>query len=168
MTAYLDAMRRYFDFSGRSTRTQFWSFCLTVLGLGIAAIVLDTAVLGASKPSLFTWLVYFPHLIPSIAVTIRRLHDSDKSGWWILLGLVPLVGVVALIVFGCLPSSSGRNRFGAKGEQHAAASAAVAATAQTTLRGASMLDEMEKLTALRASGAIDDAEFQQMKARLLY
>lgn len=168
MTAYLDAMRRYFDFSGRSTRTQFWLFNLTVLGLGIAALVLDTAMLGASKPSLFTWLVYFPHLIPSIAVTIRRLHDSDKSGWWILLGLVPLVGVVALVVFGCLPSSSGRNRFGAAGEQHAAASAVVAATAQTTPQGASMLDQMEKLTALRASGAIDDAEFQRMKAHLLH
>ncbi|SSC65484.1 unnamed protein product [Ciceribacter selenitireducens ATCC BAA-1503] len=101
-------------------------------------------------------------------MTIRRLHDSDKSGWWILLGLVPLVGVVALIVFGCLPSSSGRNRFGAADEQHAAASAAVAATAQTAPQGASIVDQMEKLTALRASGAIDDAEFQRMKANLLH
>lgn len=168
MTAYLDAMRRYFDFSGRATRTQFWLFSLTVLVLGIAAIVLDTALLGASKPSLFTWLVYFPHLIPSIAVTIRRLHDSDKSGWWILLGIVPRVGVVALIVFGCMPSSSGRNRFGAAGEQHAAASAVVAATALTTPQGVSMLDQMEKLTALRASGAIDDAEFQRMKTHLFH
>jgi uncharacterized membrane protein YhaH (DUF805 family) len=160
-------MRRYFDFSGRSTRSQFWMFTLIVLVFGIMAIVLDAAVLGSSEPSLFSAIVYLAHLIPSIAVTVRRLHDSDKRGWWVLIGLVPLVGIIALIVFGCLPSSAGHNRFGPPAGQHAVVAATAAPTARTATHGVSTVDQMEKLATLQASGAIDDAEFQRMKADLL-
>lgn len=167
MTAYFDAMRRYFDFSGRSTRSQFWLFTLIVLVLGIIAIILDAAVLGSSEPSLFSAIVYLAHLTPSIAVTFRRLHDSNKRGWWVLIGLVPLVGIIALIVFGCLPSSTGHNRFGPPAGQHAVTSAAAAPTARTAMQGGSVVDQLEKLTTMRASGAIDDVEFERMKADLL-
>jgi uncharacterized membrane protein YhaH (DUF805 family) len=167
VTAYFDAMRRYFDFSGRSTRSQFWLFTLIVLVLGIIGIVLDASVLGSSEPSLFSSIVYLAHLIPSIGVTVRRLHDSDRRGWWVLIGLVPLVGVIALIVFGCLPSSTGHNRFGSPASEHTVASATAAPTARKATQGVSTVDQLEKLAAMRASGAIDDAEFQRMKADLL-
>ncbi|NKW10729.1 DUF805 domain-containing protein [Ochrobactrum tritici] len=58
-----------------------------------------------------TGLVYLAHLVPSIAVGVRRLHDTDRSGWWLLAVFVPLIGQLAVLIFMCLPSAPGRNRF---------------------------------------------------------
>lgn len=113
MHAYLDAMRRYAVFNGRSTRTQFWLFTLILGVILIACSILD-ALLGFDKQGalVVTGFVYVGHLLPLLAITVRRLHDIDRTGWWVLLCFVPLVGVVVLIVFACLPSTAGANRFG--------------------------------------------------------
>ena len=113
MHAYLDAMRRYAVFNGRSTRAQFWLFTL-VLGIILIACSILDALLGFDKQGalVITGFVYVGHLLPLLAVTVRRLHDIDRTGWWVLLCFVPLVGVVVLIVFACLPSTAGANRFG--------------------------------------------------------
>jgi len=58
-------------------------------------------------------LFYLATLIPALAVSVRRLHDTDSSGWWLLLGLIPLIGMIVLIVWWCLEGSKGYNRFGA-------------------------------------------------------
>lgn len=164
MNAYIDGMRRYLTFSGRSTRSQYWLFSLTVIVLGIIAIVADAAVLGSSKPAGFTALVYVVHLIPSLAVTVRRLHDADKSGWLVLLLLVPLVNLVCYVVFGCLASTPGANRFGPVAGTAASQPATASLTARATASSASKVEQLEKIAALRASGAIDDVEYQRLKA----
>ncbi len=167
MNAYLDGMRRYFHFRGRSTKSEYWFFSLVVVVLGIIAVVLDAVVLGSSKPAGFTALVYIAHLIPSLAVTVRRLHDADKSGWLVLLLVVPLLNLGCYVVFGCLASTPGGNRFGPAAGKAAPQQATASPTARGAASSASKVEQLEKLAGLRASGAIDDLEFHRLKADLM-
>jgi uncharacterized membrane protein YhaH (DUF805 family) len=108
---YLQVLRNYAQFDGRSRRSEYWYFVLFNL---IASIVLGFADSVLSKIFGFGALgtVYgLAVLVPGIAVSIRRLHDTDRSGWWLLLALVPLVGVV-LIRFLAQDSDAGTNRYG--------------------------------------------------------
>ena len=102
------------NFHGRACRSEFWWFQLFLLLGGIVAALLDlfanTNLLGGSPLATLFWLAT---IIPDLAVTVRRLHDTDSSGWWILLGLIPLIGMVVLIVWWCQKGSRGYNRFGA-------------------------------------------------------
>ena len=104
----------YANFHGRACRSEFWWFQLFLLLGGIVAALLDlfanTNLLGGSPLATLFWLAT---IIPDLAVTVRRLHDTDSSGWWILLGLIPLIGMVVLIVWWCQKGSRGYNRFGA-------------------------------------------------------
>jgi uncharacterized membrane protein YhaH (DUF805 family) len=104
----------YANFRGRASRSEFWWFQLFLLLGGIVAGLLDqfanSSVLGGSPLATLFWLAT---IIPDLAVTVRRLHDTDSSGWWILLGLIPLIGVIVLIVWWCQEGSRGYNRFGA-------------------------------------------------------
>jgi len=114
MNNYMNAMRRYVDFSGRSSRSEFWFFVLFYFIIAIVATVIDAVVLGsqmAQGVGILSGIVLLVHIIPSIAVAIRRLHDTDRSGWWILIGLIPLIGAIWLIVLYCM-ESTGPNRFG--------------------------------------------------------
>ena len=112
MNAYIDGMRRYFDFKGRANRTEFWMFTLIVFIGGILALILDVALgNGQNGPLFVTALWIIPHYIPGLAVTIRRLHDINRTGWWVLIGIIPL-GALVLLVFYCQPSTPGVNRFG--------------------------------------------------------
>jgi len=106
ITAYKTAFTRYVDFSGRTSVGGFWRF--------IAVNFVVVVVLGvlANVSSVFL-VLYFGYalalLLPSLAIAIRRLHDSGKSGWMILLGLIPIVGFILLIVFYVQPSDSPNN-----------------------------------------------------------
>jgi uncharacterized membrane protein YhaH (DUF805 family) len=115
MNGYQLAMSKYFVFQGRSSRSEYWVFVLVYILIGIAAQVLDM-FLGtynaAGEVGLLGALVGLAHLIPSIAVAVRRLHDTDRTGWWLLIILIPLVGFIVLLIFFVLPSSPGNNRFG--------------------------------------------------------
>lgn len=114
MTAYLNAIRRYASFSGRSTRSQFWLYHLVFLAFALAGFVVDIAIAGPAGPEpIVSAMIIIAHYIPSLAIIVRRLHDADKSGWLALLCLVPLVGIVAFIVIGCTASTAGVNRFAA-------------------------------------------------------
>jgi uncharacterized membrane protein YhaH (DUF805 family) len=97
MNGYLNAMRRYFEFGGRSSRYEFWFFVLFVTIASIVASFIDGLLFGADQESIgiLSPIVSIVHLIPGIAVSVRRLHDIDRTGWWILL---PLVSVVVMIV----------------------------------------------------------------------
>jgi uncharacterized membrane protein YhaH (DUF805 family) len=106
-------LKRYAEFSGRTRRKEYWLFLLLTIGLGIVAGIIDRALLGATAYGPVTAILYLGLLVPSIAVSIRRLHDTDRSGWWLLIALIPLVGAIILIVFYATDGTKGSNRFGA-------------------------------------------------------
>ncbi len=104
----------YAKFRGRASRSEFWWWQLFLLAGGIVAALLDIfANSNAFSGSPFTTLFWVVTIIPDLAVTVRRLHDTDSSGWWIFLALIPLIGMLVLIVWWCLEGSKGYNRFGA-------------------------------------------------------
>lgn len=124
-------LRKYAQFSGRSRRKEFWMFALFTLIVYIIAIFLDSALgLGGrttseadwtgtggaasfqSSGGILTLVVALGLLVPSIALAVRRLHDTDRSGWWLLIGLIPLIGGIVLLVFYCTDGTPGTNRFG--------------------------------------------------------
>ncbi|MGA9322967.1 MAG: DUF805 domain-containing protein [Xanthobacteraceae bacterium] len=99
----------YVNFSGRSSRSEYWFWVLFVLIADVVAIAIDAAIGMQIVSSLFGLAV----LLPGLAVTVRRLHDLDRTGWWIFLGLIPLVGAIILIIWFCSKGTDGLNRFGA-------------------------------------------------------
>ncbi|RVJ77393.1 DUF805 domain-containing protein [Sinorhizobium medicae] len=163
MTAYINAMGRYLDFSGRSTRSQFWYYHLVLLGFAAIGIIIDAVVSGGQP--LVSALIIIAHYIPSLAITVRRLHDADMSGWLVLLCLVPAIGVIAFTVYGCL-ASTGPNRFGQSAHGVSRSTGATPA-ADSQPQAASNIERIEKLASLHASGAISDDEFQRMKSEIL-
>ncbi|MCP3924406.1 MAG: DUF805 domain-containing protein [Desulfobacterales bacterium] len=100
MNFYLDALKKYAVFSGRSTRQEFWMFTLINLLISIAISVIATIIKVPIISSLYSLAV----MLPAIGIGVRRLHDINKSGWWCLL---PFVN----IYFWCLPATEGENKF---------------------------------------------------------
>ncbi len=115
MNWYLHVLKNYATFSGRARRKEYWMFFLISALISIVLTLLDILLGTYSveyEAGLFSGLYSLLILIPSIAVVVRRLHDTDRSGWWILISLIPLIGVLVLFVFMCLDSQPGTNRFG--------------------------------------------------------
>ncbi|WP_164270839.1 DUF805 domain-containing protein [Stenotrophomonas sp. B1-1] len=111
-------LKRYAQFSGRASRSEYWWFQLFVVIVSIPSYILSLyaghsgsqgLALVSIGLSLVTWLAV---VVPCLALTVRRLHDTDRSGWWLLLALVPFASL-ALLVFLLLPGTAGGNRFGA-------------------------------------------------------
>ncbi|RYG87752.1 MAG: DUF805 domain-containing protein [Alphaproteobacteria bacterium] len=113
MQQYFSAMSRYFDFSGRSRRAEYWLYALVVVVATIAAVLADVAIFEKAPGSGFLYgIIALVHLVPTIAVNVRRLHDIGKSGWWYLLIFIPLIGAILLIIWACRDSAPGDNRYG--------------------------------------------------------
>ena len=115
MNYFSDALLKYGDFGSRTKRRDYWMFILFYLFLSSMARVLDLVLgfgLGLGLGfSLVSWFFSLATLIPLIAVTARRLHDMSRSGWWMLLGFVPLVGLIILIIF-LSQKSQANNQYG--------------------------------------------------------
>ncbi len=115
MSWFVEALKRYAVFSGCSRRKEYWYFVLFVVIISIVLSSIDT-IIGAYDRStgvgLLSGIFSLAVLIPGIAVAVRRLHDTDRSGWWILLGLIPIIGTIVLIVFYVQDSTPGTNRYG--------------------------------------------------------
>ena len=109
MNWYLEVLKRYAQFDGRARRAEYWYFTLFSTIAVVVLIVLDYA-LGIYP--ILTGLYAFAVFFPSLGVSIRRLHDTDRSGWWILISLVPLIGAIALLVFYVQDSDYGSNGYG--------------------------------------------------------
>jgi uncharacterized membrane protein YhaH (DUF805 family) len=116
MNYFLDALGKYAVFTGRARRSEYWFFvlfsCLIVIALGAAGLYV--AKLTGGPPTLAEYLVDFFSLlifIPSLAVSVRRLHDIGMNGWWVVLNFVPLGGLVLIVLF-CQDSQSGDNSYG--------------------------------------------------------
>jgi uncharacterized membrane protein YhaH (DUF805 family) len=141
MDLMFQPLRKYADFSGRARRKEFWLFWLFLIGIqivfsvligivaGPAAAVADPAdpfaALNGPAKALYGvfGLVMLGLLIPSIAVSFRRLHDTNRTAWWVLLGLIPFLGALVLFVFYLLDGTPGPNKYGPdpKGRVSAAA-----------------------------------------------
>lgn len=115
MNWYLAALRKYATFTGRARRKEFWFFELFVLLIALV-LSLSDRMLGLlddeSGVGVLSGVFYLAMFIPSLAVSVRRLHDTDRSGWWALLYFLPLLGFLILLVFFVLDGTSGPNRFG--------------------------------------------------------
>ncbi len=116
MRSYFDSMLRYFEFSGRSTRRQYWLFWLITTLLCLGAIYADYMlygiVLNARDYGPFTVFASIVHFIPGITVTVRRLHDTGRSGWWYLIQLIPLIGTLILLYWTLRGPEQWDNEFG--------------------------------------------------------
>lgn len=112
MNNYLDVLKKYTVFDGRARRSEYWMFFLVNLIVIILLSIIDSAVLGAKEYGILASLYSLGTLLPNIAVTIRRLHDTNKSGWWILIGLIPILGAIILIVFLATDSNPIANQYG--------------------------------------------------------
>ena len=107
MNWFLLALKQYATFTGRARRKEYWFFFLFYLMIFLGLSLLD-AVLGFG---LLSTVFVLAMLLPNVAVGIRRLHDTGRSGWWLLIGMIPLVGLV-LIYFLVLDSEPGDNAYG--------------------------------------------------------
>lgn len=106
----LVVLERYAKFDGRAGRAEFWWFALA----NFLVLVVLGILIQISSIFVLLYIVYgLALIVPSIAVAIRRLHDTDKSGWMLLLGLIPFVGAIILLVFYILEGTNGPNNYGA-------------------------------------------------------
>ena len=112
-TSIKTCFNKYADFSGRALRSEFWFFCLFGFIAGIATVIIDVMVLGYSIESygpinlLFTVAL----ILPGIAVTTRRLHDINKSGWWQLIELT-IIGILLIVIWNATEGEKKKNKYG--------------------------------------------------------
>ncbi|MEC4019938.1 DUF805 domain-containing protein [Streptomyces sp. H27-D2] len=114
MNWYVDVLKKYAEFSGRARRTEYWMFVLVSFGVSVVLSIAD-ALLGTSPfiAALYSLAVF----IPNLAVAIRRLHDTNRSGWWLLIGLIPFAGAIVLLVFMASEGEPQDNAHGANPKQ---------------------------------------------------
>jgi len=103
---YVDALKKFITFTGRSRRKEFWFFWL--INMVISAILSRIPAVGMIVSGLYSLAI----CLPSLAVAIRRMHDIGKSGWWICINLIPLVGTIWYIVLAAKDSDAGSNQWG--------------------------------------------------------
>ena len=110
MNWYLKVLRQYADFNGRASRTEFWMFVLFNIIFSIAAYIIDYAL---GTVYVFSGIYGLAMLIPGLAVSVRRLHDVNKSGWMILINLIPFIGFIWYLVLMIMEGTQGENQYGA-------------------------------------------------------
>jgi uncharacterized membrane protein YhaH (DUF805 family) len=115
MKEYIDFWKKFLIFSGRSSRKDYWMFTLINFGIVVLLQSIDYALSRNwdRNPQILLSIYGLAILLPTVGVTIRRLHDIDKSGWWILLNLIPLVGFIWSLVLMTTPGDHGDNKYGA-------------------------------------------------------
>jgi uncharacterized membrane protein YhaH (DUF805 family) len=106
--AVKDGFDHYAKFDGRTGRSSFWWWVLFVIIVSIVANILDAAI----DATIFTIIVSLGLLLPGLSKAIRRLHDTGRTGWWILIGLIPLIGFIVLLIFYLEEGDAGDNEYG--------------------------------------------------------
>ncbi|WP_323930558.1 DUF805 domain-containing protein [Aeromonas veronii] len=110
MNWYISVLKQYAVFSGRAHRTEYWMFVLCNVIVMLLLGMVDKLIGGDNE--LISSIYSLAVLLPSLAVAARRLHDTDRSAWWLLLGLIPIIGTLVLIYFMVCNGQQGPNRFG--------------------------------------------------------
>jgi uncharacterized membrane protein YhaH (DUF805 family) len=110
--AVATCLRRYAVFEGRARRSEYWWFFLFNVLMQAATGLVDAALFGQDSVGLVNALYGLAVLLPGLAVAVRRLHDVNRSGWWLLISLIPVLGILLLIVWFCRRGDAGPNRFG--------------------------------------------------------
>ncbi|WP_397602226.1 DUF805 domain-containing protein [Silvanigrella sp.] len=112
------ALKNYRTFRGRASRSEFWYFLLFDFSVLFILVFINKFIYGESNEfNLLKFLIsiiFIALILPSITVTVRRLHDINKSGWWIFLQIIPLIGPLIIYVLCALPSTNGTNKYGNK------------------------------------------------------
>jgi len=109
--AIVSGFKNYVNFSGRALRSEFWYWVLFCFIVGIVTGILDSAIFPGGMVSPLNTIFNLAVLIPNLAVGARRLHDIDRTGWWLLLVLTG-IGIIVLIYWWVQPSQPASNRFG--------------------------------------------------------
>ena len=114
MNWYFEVLKKYAVFSGRARRKEYWMFVLFNIIIAFVLGFIDGAagLVGESGLGPLGGLYCVAVLIPGIAVSVRRLHDTNRSGWWLLIAFVPLIGAIVLLVFMVQDSQQGDNQYG--------------------------------------------------------
>ncbi len=112
---------QYFDFNGRTRRQVFWYYVLAYIVIYIAVSIVESIFFGAIvmpygygfyRPQPLTGLLTLALLLPSLGIAARRLHDTDRSAWWLLVGIIPIAGWLVLLYWYVQPGTVGSNQFG--------------------------------------------------------
>ena len=168
MDWYFGTLKKYAELSGRASRKEFWLFGLSNWVI-LFLLSLVIPILGS---------VYFLGiLLPYWAVWVRRLHDTNRSGWWVLFSLIPVVGTIGMTVMMCNKGTEGDNDYGsdplavtaldAGPRPQANLNPSTEAPATKVVQQGSMADELKKLSELKESRILTQAEFEEQKAKLL-
>lgn len=115
MNWYIEALKKYAVFSGRSRRKEYWFFVLFNVIFSFVLGFIDGMMGNVHMESgmgLLGGVYSLLLLIPGIAVSVRRLHDTNRTGWWVLLGLIPIIGALVLLIFMIQDSTPGENNYG--------------------------------------------------------
>ncbi|MFH9552919.1 DUF805 domain-containing protein [Streptomyces sp. NBC_00377] len=105
---YVDVLKKYAVFGGRARRQEYWMFTLFSVIVSIVLAIIDAAIGSSILGIIYAVAV----LLPSLGVAVRRLHDTGRSGWWILIALIPLVGAIVLLVFLASEGKQEPNQYG--------------------------------------------------------
>ena len=108
MSWYIQAIKNYCNFSGRARRKEYWMFALISAVIASVLGIVD----GIIGINIFTSLYSLFIVIPELSLSFRRLHDIDKSAWWLLIVFVPVVGAIVLLLFSLKPGTIGANNYG--------------------------------------------------------
>ena len=153
MNWYFEVLKKYAVFDGRAHRTEFWLFFLFSF---IISFFLGVIVGLVESLWFITTLYALAVLIPGLAVSVRRLHDTNRSGWWILTGLVPILGWIALLIFYVEDSRPGANQYGPNPK-------GVQATQPTQ----TVDERLRQLELLRSRGTITLQEYEERRRDII-
>ncbi|MEZ4660976.1 MAG: DUF805 domain-containing protein [Caldilineaceae bacterium] len=114
MNWYMEVLKKYAVFSGRARRAEYWYFVLfnVIISIVLAVVDLILGTGGDTGVGILGALYSLAVLLPSLGVSVRRLHDTGRSGWWLLLGIIPVIGGLILLYWTIQDSESGANQYG--------------------------------------------------------
>jgi uncharacterized membrane protein YhaH (DUF805 family) len=110
--AIADGFSNYFNFRDRSTRSAYWYFALFLVVASFITAIADLLLFHPEYVGPINGIFGLATIIPSLSVSVRRLHDIGRTGWWLLLGLIPIIGWIVLIVWACQPTVPQTNDYG--------------------------------------------------------